>query len=696
MLLKNQRGQMAIFIALFFQVLFVFFAMAINVGLVVHDKINLQNAVDLAAYYGAAKQAEILNQIAHVNFQMRQNYKLMTWRYRVLGGVGNRSNPYNNENSTNSILSESPIGANLPPTICVSNFFWQEFRNLDGQANYCRDPSQTLPNIVPASGGGGIVPGYSNLVSFTRMANQQLSNQCLESGIFNWLFAARILTHFRVDGLVRKNVVRRLSNNLSSPEFQDLRGESVREGVRNTFELNLTEANRAGITDFRYFNSMSEGQCSDSQYWLPEVRVNPVLMFTDFRTVGPNNNCRPENIPNREVASRPPGPGGLTNLPNGLNQPQFASTFAAPNQTLIDHWSGEPSESTGLHSSIGFEKNPWCMVYSGVIATTSVRKPFSPTGGTVTLTARGFAKPFGGRIGPWYGQIWPQGSPNSQATSRNEMVDSLLPSRDVSGGAMAGSAQEDIANHSRFPGDTLGYGSLRTLTAMITNFRNDITSQLSATNSPLAWGTYNHLGGRPRLEQTGDSLARNAQISSPSSGSTLNSAPQRRFELTAVAPDPFDALYYSIEPSYFYNYFSEQSSNNGALFSNNEKIYDFGSTKDEGHPSTNPQIHVRNQVELAASTYANGYEYYIRDWRNLLTSWHQRGAVDFSMDPERFGRCEVEVSNPNLPTPGNCIQGGRTGYSVKNVSRDYLLSGDHAVGGGASGSSGLILNPPTF
>ena len=39
---KGQSGQMAIFVALIFQVLFVFFAMAINIGLVVHDKINLQ------------------------------------------------------------------------------------------------------------------------------------------------------------------------------------------------------------------------------------------------------------------------------------------------------------------------------------------------------------------------------------------------------------------------------------------------------------------------------------------------------------------------------------------------------------------------------------------------------------------------------------------------------------------------------
>ena len=54
-----QKGQMSIFIVLIFQVLFVFFAMTINIGLVVHDKINLQNSVDLAAYYAATKQAEI-------------------------------------------------------------------------------------------------------------------------------------------------------------------------------------------------------------------------------------------------------------------------------------------------------------------------------------------------------------------------------------------------------------------------------------------------------------------------------------------------------------------------------------------------------------------------------------------------------------------------------------------------------------
>src|ERR1700685_852495 len=77
----NAHGQMAIFIALIFQVLFLFFAMAINIGLAVSDKINLQNATDLAAYYAAQKQAEILNVIAHTNYQIRQAYKVLNFRY---------------------------------------------------------------------------------------------------------------------------------------------------------------------------------------------------------------------------------------------------------------------------------------------------------------------------------------------------------------------------------------------------------------------------------------------------------------------------------------------------------------------------------------------------------------------------------------------------------------------------------------
>ncbi|MFP5520557.1 MAG: TadE/TadG family type IV pilus assembly protein, partial [Bdellovibrionia bacterium] len=86
--LINTKGQVAIFVALVFQVLFLFFAMVINVGLLVHHKINLQNSVDMAAYYGAMKMAENMNAMAHVNYQIRQSWKLLAFRYRILGTSG--------------------------------------------------------------------------------------------------------------------------------------------------------------------------------------------------------------------------------------------------------------------------------------------------------------------------------------------------------------------------------------------------------------------------------------------------------------------------------------------------------------------------------------------------------------------------------------------------------------------------------
>src|ERR1700679_2559585 len=89
--MNGQRGQASILIAIIFQVLFIFFAMVVNVGLLVHDKINLQNSTDIAAYYGAMKQAEVLNAMAQTNYQIRQAYKLLNWRLWVLADAGRNS-----------------------------------------------------------------------------------------------------------------------------------------------------------------------------------------------------------------------------------------------------------------------------------------------------------------------------------------------------------------------------------------------------------------------------------------------------------------------------------------------------------------------------------------------------------------------------------------------------------------------------
>ena len=81
--LKNKKGQAAIFILMIFSLIFMFFGMAINIGMLVHHKINLQNAADLAALAGAAEEARILNMIGWKNYELRKNFKEFVYRYWV-------------------------------------------------------------------------------------------------------------------------------------------------------------------------------------------------------------------------------------------------------------------------------------------------------------------------------------------------------------------------------------------------------------------------------------------------------------------------------------------------------------------------------------------------------------------------------------------------------------------------------------
>ncbi len=124
--LKNRKGQIALFIALIFQILFMFFAMVINVGLLVHHKINLQNSADLAAYYGSMKQAESMNAIAHVNYQIRQSWKLLAWRYRMLRTAGDfEEHPYDKVNRTlkggdDDGINPSAQGFYDAPSFCIT------------------------------------------------------------------------------------------------------------------------------------------------------------------------------------------------------------------------------------------------------------------------------------------------------------------------------------------------------------------------------------------------------------------------------------------------------------------------------------------------------------------------------------------------------------------------------------------------
>ena len=67
---RARTGQMAVVMALVLFTLVIFMAFATNMGILVNDRIRMQNAVDLGAYSGAHTQAQVLNDLSYINDQI--------------------------------------------------------------------------------------------------------------------------------------------------------------------------------------------------------------------------------------------------------------------------------------------------------------------------------------------------------------------------------------------------------------------------------------------------------------------------------------------------------------------------------------------------------------------------------------------------------------------------------------------------
>lgn len=89
-IIGQDKGQLSIFLGISLLLVTTLLAFIVNVGLFVRAKISLQNAVDAAAYAGAAVQARQLTNIAYLNWEMRNNYKEWMFKYYVLGQLGLR------------------------------------------------------------------------------------------------------------------------------------------------------------------------------------------------------------------------------------------------------------------------------------------------------------------------------------------------------------------------------------------------------------------------------------------------------------------------------------------------------------------------------------------------------------------------------------------------------------------------------
>ena len=521
---------------------------------------------------------------------------------------------------------------------------------IDNQQNICRSQGHVIRELPRLPVIAGFLPINSIVSAFVDRVRNFITQECRGKTELNWNYVAGAFYAYRISAFKRKNAFKALARNLSQPaeQVRDMDGSTIYEGVRRTVRANLTIANREGLNgSVEFFNGLEAPVTGDLPPWLAELLITPQLfyVFHDGRSGGCTNRVRSV----RDIAG-----------------------VAAPDPVFVQNSRGEPNTPT-FHSSLGFEKNPWRMAYVGVKAESRPRKPFAPFGEPVTIKARAFAKPFGGTIGPWHKSNWSRGAPLS-GTGPGE-IDRLTVPRipapgDVPSLGTGSAIYPYVPNFSKYPGDRLG---LKSNLAMI------FTPNFSNQPDILSVAEFSHFRDMP----------------SPN-GDPLSSSPNgvaRTMELAAISPNLFDLTYYSIEPK-FNDLYGSRGIWNGLQGDQGTQVqvpFDIGTSL-----RRNQVLNVTDQIAHTNVGSRRGpHFYFVTDPFHLLTSWHQKGESDYTMDEDRLGKCEVPVpSGGNAPAnPGSCIKGGRTGYSVKIVAKDYLLFEGHQIGGQAGGS-GQILNPP--
>lgn len=726
--IRNTRGQVAIFIALMFQVLFLFFAMIVNVGLLVHHKINLQNSVDLAAYYGASKQAEVLNAISHVNYQIRQSWKLLVWRQKVLGTAGidpaSATFPYGKLNSggvPQEILAGVSGNSDTSkvfelPTACLTYSPHEISGNSNRAENFCRKMYEAtfikLPsaNILSIPGFFGFGRTVGQAIT---QAAQQAFDRCADTGALNFLLGGRFISAHYLDSANRAFLINYLATGISTQEdnFYELSGDEVKMGLEKTLKKNLTEANSSTV-QYEIYNSLGSSSCKNSSaseenspQWLVPINVYPVWRYLDCQ---PNNN----------TAS-----GDIRSQSRQLIKLQMPAGLAEVKNQALKNGVDEIAKNLEMRTTlVGFEKDPWCVPYVGVRANAKPKIPFMPLS-EVEITAEAFAKPFGGRVGPWYVKDWPQPvsgaareayKANSQQL--NDMVENIGAVRvSTTSGLQNIDDKAWAPNIARFAGDAYGFSSERVLSyfhrAIVGNSYVSLGIPTSYPFPILPAASDPHVSLRyydtvaTSYVGSNDNPGRDQLTWDSTPG--VNMAPRERLlEIAAIAPTIFDLNYYSIDPDYYNNYFTQilqHIQKRQKWQADKVPLGDYGWRADSDlGKKMNIMDQIRIQRDVGAVSALNSdisMPYVVKKASHLLNSWAVDNLLDYKINNVKFGECYSPAGNDfetpmNPPTPGNCVDGGRVGNSVKLVSKDWLKAGDLELGG--NGMTGAIRNPPPW
>lgn len=431
--------------ALFIFTMITMFAFTTNIGMLVHAKINLQNAADAAAYAGAAVQARQLTAAAYLNWEMRRAVKEFQFYYGVRGqyaaipcfpsdsfgqprpGIGCPPNGDGNGRYDYRIFdpreNNNDAGSDFLPTVCII---------FEVGNNYCQ--KFAVAGIPEFQGGGSwgvadpivnAVKNATNQIIDKKVADCVSRTQINAQFLIAWLFnlnpvqgADALLTIGRdsddpfpfSDGLERIGVLPRLSilrariDNYEEALNLNLANEGVGSvTVSDDTMGTLRGAASGGGKTLDYFERPIQAYLSAKNN-LPGIGGdNGIFAKIEMTELVPTQAGAPATgagFDNQYIKNPPV----LVKFKDEFARVNLAfSKFHTEANSALDRGNCYQTRSVNAipHFPFGISKYPGLITYYAVRLQAKARLLFSPFGGNgiVTLSAYSAAKPFGSRIG---------------------------------------------------------------------------------------------------------------------------------------------------------------------------------------------------------------------------------------------------------------------------------------------------------
>jgi len=421
-------------------------AFIINVGLFVKAKINLQNAVDAAAYSGAATQARQLTNIAYLNWELRNVYKEWMFKYYVLGQLSKLA-PNNqismgnlqSKNTVNYLLSV-PKSLNFNSKTALNTISYDAYNapSICIHNNTSKDicPLYMVPGLprFESIGVAGISEIQENLINSlvsTKASDCSSRTKINFLAALSWAYGSGIKTFTGAPEVAANRPgawpsaielamrIRNLEMIINRPPMKDGMNLNEAEALSDTAsDIALNE--RPVKAFLSAFKNLSGGEYKDlavlknrgdldelsANFRLTELAPEPYivdnktasgfLISPDFVYPGSDLRALTKHYLDLQVMA--------------VNFATFYSSFTT---SQYEFETGVKAEaSCGISKTalpvpgyiLGFTKNPEVITYYAVKGESKFVGLFFPFTGSlargVSLTAYAAAKPYGGRIGP--------------------------------------------------------------------------------------------------------------------------------------------------------------------------------------------------------------------------------------------------------------------------------------------------------